>query len=61
MNETRLMVRRLRRLPSVQIASGEPDIRGWLILADDDFRVGRVHDVIVDVVDRTRMSRRPRR
>lgn len=49
MNDARLMARRLRRLPSAQIASGEPDIRGWLTLADDGHRVGRVHDLIVDI------------
>jgi hypothetical protein len=49
MNDARLMARRLRRLPSAQIASGEPDIRGWLTLADDGYRVGRVHDLLVDM------------
>ena len=49
MNDSRLMARRLRRLPSAHIASGEPDLRGWLTLAHDGHRVGRVHDLIVDV------------
>jgi hypothetical protein len=49
MNESRFLARRLRRLPSLGIASGEPDIRGWLTLADDGHRVGRVHDLIVEL------------
>lgn len=50
MNDFRASTRRLRRLPSAHIAPGEPDLRGWLTLAHDGRRVGRVHDVIVDVV-----------
>ena len=49
MNDAGLMARRLRRLPSAQISSDEPDIRGWLTLAHDGHRVGRVHDLIVDL------------
>lgn len=39
---------RLAQMPSHCIAPGECDIRGWLVLADDGRRVGRVRDVIVD-------------
>jgi hypothetical protein len=37
-------------MPFHRIAPGECDIRGWLVVADDGRRVGRVHDVIVDSV-----------
>lgn len=49
MAQERLPARRLRRLAAVTLASGEPDIRGWLLLASDGHRFGRVHDLIVDV------------
>jgi hypothetical protein len=42
------MLRRLERLRAHRIAPGEIDIRGWIALAEDDRRVGRVRDVIVD-------------
>lgn len=41
---------RLARLRKHCIVPGEDDIRGWLVLTDDGQRVGRVHDVIVDIV-----------
>ncbi len=41
--------RRLARLPSHSIAPGEPDIRGWLVIGADGRRVGRVHDVLVEL------------
>lgn len=49
MNESPLMARRLRRVPSAKIAPGEPDIRNWLTLTEDGYRVGRVHDLLVDL------------
>ena len=49
MTESPLTARRLRRVPSAQIASGEPDIRNWLTFTEDGYRIGRVHDLIVDL------------
>ena len=49
MNNVRLMARRLRYLPSARIAAGDRDIRGWLTLTEDGYRVGRVHDLVIDV------------
>lgn len=31
------------------IAAGDPDMRGWWVFSADGDRVGRVHDLIVDV------------
>jgi hypothetical protein len=42
------MLRRLARLRAHRIAPGEVDIRGWIALAEDGRRVGRVRDVVVD-------------
>jgi hypothetical protein len=41
--------RRLGNLPTHQILPGEPDIRGWVVVGADGRRVGRVHDVLVDL------------
>lgn len=43
--------RTTRRLPGLcgyRIAPGEVDIRGWLVVAEDGHRVGRVRDLIID-------------
>lgn len=40
---------RLARLARHRIAAGELDIRGWLALTEDGQRIGRIHDVIVDM------------
>lgn len=31
-----------------RIASGDPDVRGWEVVASDGRRLGRVHDLLVD-------------
>jgi hypothetical protein len=38
----------LEELSGYEVAKGEPDPRGWALLARDGSRVGRVHDLIVD-------------
>jgi hypothetical protein len=43
-------IRRLTRAHECEIAPGEPDIRGWLVIAADGYRVGRVCDLLVDLV-----------
>ena len=43
------IARRLGNLPTHQILPGEPDIRGWVVVGADGRRVGRVHDVLVDL------------
>jgi sporulation protein YlmC with PRC-barrel domain len=39
----------LARLPTHRIAPGEPDIRGWLVIAADGRRLGRITDVLIDL------------
>ncbi|HEY2376093.1 MAG TPA: PRC-barrel domain-containing protein [Gemmatimonadaceae bacterium] len=41
---------RLAHLPQYAIVPGQPDIRSWLVFAEDGRRVGRVSDVIVDIL-----------
>lgn len=41
---------RLAHLPRHGIAPGEHDIRGWIVFTEDGQRVGRVCDLIVDVL-----------
>jgi hypothetical protein len=43
------IARRLGNLPTHQILPGEPDIRSWVVVGADGRRVGRVHDVLVDL------------
>jgi hypothetical protein len=38
----------LRSLPEVRFAEGEPDVRGWDVLASDGGRVGVVEELLVD-------------
>jgi len=40
---------RLTTLTGYDVAPGEVDIRGWLVIADDGFRVGRIRDLVVDL------------
>ena len=49
MHDRHRTARRLQRLPAFRIADGEPDIRGWITVAHDGYRIGRVHDVILDL------------
>ena len=44
---TSVIQRRLSRLPTHDVRSGEPDIRGWLVLGADGHRIGRVRDLVV--------------
>lgn len=38
----------LDQLPELQVATGEPDPRGWEVVAEDGRRVGEVDELIVD-------------
>jgi uncharacterized protein (TIGR02271 family) len=38
----------LNSLPGYKVADGEPDIRGWDVVASDGRRLGRVDDLLVD-------------
>ena len=48
--QTAAALRPLGDLPEYDVADGDPDIRGWEVLAADGAPVGRVHDLIVDPV-----------
>ena len=41
---------RLDELDDYKVADGEPDIRGWDVLASDRRRIGEVHGLIADTV-----------
>ena len=41
--------KRLGLLDGYDVADGETDIRGWLVIAADGQRVGRVGDLVVDM------------
>lgn len=43
-------LRPLADLPQYDVADEDPDIRGWQVIAADGADVGRVHELIVDVV-----------
>lgn len=43
---------RLVSLSQFAIAADEPDVRGWVVIAEDGHRVGRVYDVLVDAATR---------
>ena len=43
-------LRSLGDLPDYDVADGDPDIRGWGVIASDGVPVGRVHELIVDAV-----------
>lgn len=38
----------LSDLPNCEVAEGEPDIRGWTLLASDGSRAGQVTDLVID-------------
>jgi len=38
----------LRRLRNYQVAPGDPDVRGWLVLGADGRMIGEVDDLLVD-------------
>jgi uncharacterized protein (TIGR02271 family) len=38
----------LSRMDDFQIASNDPDVRGWDVLANDDKKIGKVEDMLVD-------------
>ncbi len=38
----------LNQLPGYKVADGEPDIRGWDVVASDGQRVGKVEELLVD-------------
>ncbi len=68
--EIRILVR-LSRRRDLRVAAGDPDLRGWKILAGDGCSMGTVTDMLVDVaamkvafvevlVDAARMGRRAR-
>jgi photosynthetic reaction center H subunit len=42
-------LRRLDDLDDFKVADGEPDIRGWDVIASDGEEIGEVHDLIVDM------------
>ncbi|HEX5759384.1 MAG TPA: PRC-barrel domain-containing protein [Thermoanaerobaculia bacterium] len=39
----------LSQLPGHRVAEGDPDVRGWEVVANDGRAVGRVRDLLVDV------------
>jgi uncharacterized protein (TIGR02271 family) len=38
----------LNQLPGYKVADGEPDIRGWDVVASDGHRLGKVEELLVD-------------
>jgi hypothetical protein len=38
----------LGRLRDYRVATGDPDVRGWLVLGTDGHRIGEVDDILVD-------------
>ena len=38
----------LNQLPGYKVADGEPDIRGWEVVASDGHRLGKVEELLVD-------------
>jgi photosynthetic reaction center H subunit len=43
---------RLRELPGFRVAPGEPDIRGWSLVAGDGGRAGTVRELVIDLEER---------
>lgn len=39
----------LSRLDDLKVASGQPDVRGWDVIASDGKKIGKVDDLLVDV------------
>lgn len=42
------LLRRLRDLPSFEMATGDPDPRGWTVRGGDGLPLGTVHELLVD-------------
>jgi uncharacterized protein (TIGR02271 family) len=38
----------LSRMDDFQVSSNDPDVRGWDVLANDDKKIGKVEDMLVD-------------
>ncbi|MGI4823522.1 MAG: PRC-barrel domain-containing protein [Janthinobacterium lividum] len=43
------ILRRLRDLPSFEMATGDPDPRGWAVRGRDGYAFGTVHELLVDL------------
>ena len=41
-------LRRLRDLPDFEVATGQPDVRGWAVRGSDGKPLGAVYELIVD-------------
>ena len=41
-------LRRLRDLPDFEVATGQPDVRGWTVRGADGKPLGHVHELIID-------------
>ena len=41
-------LRRLRDLPDFEVATGQPDVRGWTVRGADGKPLGQVHELIID-------------
>lgn len=47
---TNPILRRLRDLPTFEMATGDPDPRGWSVRGHDGQAFGQVHELLVDAV-----------
>jgi hypothetical protein len=43
---------RLHELDNYEVADGDPDVRGWNVVADDGQKIGKVDELIVDIDDK---------
>jgi hypothetical protein len=41
-------LQRLEEMPGFRVATGEPDIRGWPLIDDEDVRTGTIRDLLFD-------------
>ena len=41
-------LRRLRDLPDFEVATGQPDVRGWTVRGSDGKPLGQVYELIID-------------
>ncbi|HVR44794.1 MAG TPA: PRC-barrel domain-containing protein [Thermoanaerobaculia bacterium] len=48
-NHERLML--LDNLKGYRVSKGEPDIRGWDVVASDKRKIGEVHELVIDTID----------
>lgn len=46
------VLRRLRDLPTFEMATGDPDPRGWSVRGHDGQAFGQVHELLVDPITR---------